>query len=90
MIDGGLSWYLIMHLGIGYEANPLMAWLMNLGPEYFLGFKFLIFPPLVYFLYKKRRERASKYGIIGVFALYAVLMLYFAISVIFLLTAGIL
>ena len=90
LIDGGLSWYLIVHLGIGFEGNPIMAWLMSLGTEWFLGFKFLIFPPLAYFLYKKRHERIARFGIISCFLLYGALMIHFAINIGLMLSAGIL
>lgn len=89
-IDGGLSWWLIMHLGLGMEANPAMAWLMSKGPLYFLAYKFVLPPIFCAFLYRVRSFPLAKWGLVSLFITYGLLMLWFGGNLLLMLTYGIL
>jgi len=87
-IDGGLSWYLILFKGIATEANPVMGFLMEKGVLWFLGFKLVIIPILVAFLYKIRSQPLATFGIVFTFVLYAILMVWFVANLLLFATCG--
>ncbi len=72
---------LVVISGIGVEANPLMAYLLEQSPLAFALFKVTMVSIGVMVLWHTRHYRLAIAGSVGIFSVYAMLMLYHSISV---------
>lgn len=86
--DAGLSWFLVIHLGLAVEANPFMAFLMGQGTIWFFLYKFGVMPILAFFLYRVRSHTLVKFAIIFGFVAFLLVMIYSGIGLTWLISAG--
>ena len=63
--------------GLATEANPLMAMLINISPTLFLVAKVVMVSGGLGVLWKLRQKRFATAGIVGAFAVYAVIFCFF-------------
>ncbi len=83
IIDAGCTTFLIV-TATGYEANPLMAWLIEQGLEWFWLFKITTAGLASYVLAKFHNHQGARLGLYVVVAFYSILMLYYLIGFCFL------
>jgi len=69
-----------MSLGVIEEANPLMAYLLDLGPTLFFIVKAALVPLGCFILWRYRHRRFAKIAIVGVLGVYSwVIVLHFRV-----------
>jgi len=62
--------------GLAYEANPIMAWLMDFGMEWFMFYKVVFLTIAIAVVARYHKYKISKYGLWGVCFVYGLVCLY--------------
>lgn len=84
LFDAGATTFLVIRV-IGYELNPLMAWLIEQGIGWFIGFKVAASVFVVWGITKVKNYTAIKIALIVTLIPYIFLFIYYVIGFIWIL-----
>jgi hypothetical protein len=83
LFDAGATTYLIL-TGFGYEINPIMAWLIDLGIGWFLLYKVFCGTAVAVFFAKFHNFKLARMALWVVLIPYIVLFVYYVVGFIWL------
>lgn len=83
LFDAGATAFLFLR-GIGYEANPIMAWLLEQGLGWFLVVKIGISALIAFLMTKIGNSRTAKIALIAALIPYTLLFIYYVVGFTFL------
>jgi len=76
VIDALCTMLWVSILGVGREANPVMAFFLNRSPTLFLVVKLLLVEVSVYVLWRSRSHALARYGLLLVFLVYSFIVFF--------------